>query len=197
MPRSPCYSPRLDDALGFVAEAFRHKRRKGSDVPYISHLFAVCGLVAEHGGDEECMIAALLHDYLEDIEGASMEVLEQRFGPRVATWVLALSDSTGHPKPPWRDRKLAYVASLRLAASEVRLISAADKLHNAGTLVRDLESLGNEVWERFNAGRDESLWFYRTVLEALEDGWTHPITTELGQVVARLEALAAFESSAP
>ena len=112
MDNDHAYSDRFDRAVALAVEAFRPVRRKGSRVPYITHLMMVCAIVGEHGGSEDQMIAAVLHDYLEDIEGSSVALLEREFGPQVAEYVLALSDTTTRPKPPWRERKEAYLALL-------------------------------------------------------------------------------------
>ncbi len=184
------YSPRLDEALALAAGAFRHIARKGTRVPYLSHLMIVAAQVAEHGGDEEQIIAALLHDYLEDIPGADAAELEQRFGARVSRLVLALSDATSQPKPPWKARKLRYLAQLEHEPAEVKLISAADKLHNATSLLRELEAVGEAVWQRFSAPREESLWYLRAAHAALAKGWAHPLLDELERVVRRLHGAA-------
>lgn len=183
---SPCYSERVDAALAFVAGAFRERVRKGSGVPYLTHLLSVMVIVAEHGGDEEQMLAALLHDYLEDIEGATEAEIRERFGERVARWVVALSDTTVHPKPPWEERKRRYLAALASEPAELKLVSAADKLHNARTLVRDYALVGEALWERFTASREQTLWYYRSVVAALGDGWSHPLLAELDETVREL-----------
>ena len=149
----PATTQRFADALAFTSEAFSHKVRKGSGVPYVVHLLYVTSLVGEAGGDEDQLIAALLHDYLEDIPGAKVEELEARFGARVARLVLALSDTVVQPKPPWLERKLAYLSHLVDEPEEVKLISVADKLHNCSSIVRDYKQLGEEIFQRFNAKR--------------------------------------------
>lgn len=184
------YSVRLDQALTLVAQAFRGKTRKGGGVPYLSHLLAVCALVQEHGGDEELAAAALLHDYLEDIPGASVQELERRFGSRVARVVLTLSDTMEHPKPPWAPRKQAYVARLARADADVRLVASADKLHNARCTRRDLEAAGLVAWERFSASPGQSLWYYAACHEALASGgWHSGLLDLLGEEVGRMHAL--------
>lgn len=187
---SPCYSEALDSALTYAAEAFRHKTRKGTRVPYLTHLLAVAAFVGEHGGSEEQMVAALLHDVLEDIEGSSQADLETRFGKTVATTVEALSDTTEQPKPAWKERKTRYLARLKEENPFVKLVSAADKLHNLQSLLRDLKHHGASVWSRFNAGKEDQLWYYRSVLVALGHGWDSAILTELKDGVAELERLA-------
>ena len=183
---APCYGRALDEALAFVAEAFRYTKRKGTDTPYLTHLLAVMALVGEHGGSEEQMIAALLHDTLEDIEGMTRDDLELRFGGPVADMVVALSDTTGHPKPDWRTRKERYLARLAQEGSWVKLVSAADKLHNLQCLLRDLKQHGEAVWGRFNAGKKDQLWYYRQVVEALGQGWEDPLLEELKAAVAQV-----------
>lgn len=178
----------------FVADAFRHRVRKGSGIPYLTHLLAVMVIVAEHGGDEDQMLAALLHDYLEDIEGSSPSEIEERFGPRVTQLVLALSDAIERPKPAWEARKRRYIAQLAHGAHDLKLISAADKLHNARSLVRDYRLVGDALWGRFSASREQTLWYYKSVVEALATGWQHPLLSELEQSVDELWRIAGESS---
>ena len=190
MTSHAAYSRRLDEALAFVAEAFRHTRRKGSGAPYLTHLLAVTAIVGEHGGDEDQMVAALLHDYLEDIEGGSAEELEHLFGPRVSKFVLALSDTTSRPKPVWRERKWRYVHELAREAADLKLISSADKLHNARSIVTDQRRTGDAIFSRFNASRAQTLWYYRAVVAALGHDFDHAILEELRETVASMHELA-------
>lgn len=182
----PCYGRALDDALAFVTDTFRYKTRKGTDIPYLTHLLAVMALVGEHGGSEEQMIAALLHDTLEDIDGITRDDLELRFGGPVTDMVVALSDATEHPKPDWRTRKTRYLAHLAEESPWVKLISAADKLHNVKCLRRDLDRHGETVWKRFNADKEDQLWYYRSVVEALGHVWEDPLLDALRQEVGHL-----------
>lgn len=184
----PSLSKRFDEAFQFASEVHRDQTRKGTGVPYLTHLMAVAALVGEHGGDEEQMIAALLHDAMED-QGVTREELVRRFGARVAGIVEGCTDSTAQPKPPWRQRKEAYVAHLRQAGPETRLVSVADKVHNARSILSDLRTEGPTVWMRFTAGPQEVLWYYRALLEAFRVGWAHPLVDELERVVCEIERL--------
>lgn len=190
------YSERLDEALRLAAAAFREERRKGTDIPYLSHLLQVAVYVAEHGGDEEQMIAAVLHDYLEDIEGSSEAELRERFGARVARLVVGLSDTVERPKPPWRQRKESYLAHLRGEPAELKLISTADKLHNARCINRDVKRDGAGVWDRFSASKSEVCWYYRGVVAALGSGWRHALLDELKLEVETMHELAGAEPGA-
>ena len=149
---------RFENALVFAAQLHREQRRKGSNVPYVSHLLAVAALVIEHGGDEDEAIAALLHDAIEDQGGpTARDRILRRFGEPVARIVEGCSDSQTTPKPPWKERKRAYIAGIGEKSASVRLVSAADKLHNARCILSDYRTLGEEVWRRFEGGREGTL----------------------------------------
>ena len=143
---------------------------KLSGEPYLAHLLAVAAIVMEHGGNEDEAIAALLHDAVEDQGGLpTLEEIRRRFGPAVAEIVEGCSDAVVTPKPPWRQRKEAYIARLRNASASVRLVSAADKLHNARSHPRaSIVASGESLWANFRGGRDGTLWYYRTVVETLK-----------------------------
>ncbi|MEN0067768.1 MAG: HD domain-containing protein [Myxococcota bacterium] len=181
------YSERFDQAVALAVRDFRPIVRKKGNIPYITHLFAVTALVGEHGGDEDQLIAAVLHDWLEDIEGATPARLEAEFGPRVREFVEALSDVVSiRPKPPWRDRKTAFIDRIRNEAVEVKLICTADKLHNVRSLRREVEAEGAAALDHFNGGRDGTLWYYAAMVHALGQGWRHPLLDELTSAVAGL-----------
>ncbi len=183
--------PRFNDAFLYAAAKHASQTRKRTGVPYISHLMAVAALVLEAGGDEDEAIAALLHDVVEDCGGVPvLEEVRQRFGGRVAAIVQGCTDAYTIPKPEWNSRKLDYLDTLRRAGDEVRLVSAADKLHNVRTILADYRREGDAVWDRFNGHRDGTLWYYRAVLQVLQEGAPNPLIDELQRVVTELETLA-------
>jgi len=191
MESKSAYGPRVGEALKFAADAFHDRLRKGSGVPYLTHLLSVATLVMEHGGDEDQIVAAVLHDYLEDIPGAEQAELERRFGARVGRLVLALSDATdANAKEAWRPRKERYLAHLSAAPAEVKLVSAADKLHNARSIEADHRRVGEAVFDRFTGGREGTLWYYREVVAALSVDFEHPLVEEVRRAVASLHAAA-------
>src|SRR5215472_12646079 len=184
-------SSRFDRAFLYAAEKHAAQKRKKTDVPYISHLMAVAALVLEAGGGEDEAIAALLHDVVEDCGGHPvLEDVRNRFGDRVASIVDGCTDAYTIPKPPWKARKLEYLDHLREAAEDVRLVSAADKLHNVRTILADFRKDGDSVWERFSGRRDGTLWYYRAVLDVLREGKPNRLIEELHRVVTELETLA-------
>lgn len=165
---------RFDVALQFASGLHHQQARKGEGVtvPYIAHLMAVCALVLEAGGDEDQAIAALLHDAVEDQGGIStLNTIRHLFGDRVADAVEACSDSTvadSKKKPPWRQRKEKYLAHLRRTTNQDALvIAAADKLHNARAMLSDYRVHRAKLWLRFNAPKEDQLWFYDTLVDTL------------------------------
>jgi (p)ppGpp synthase/HD superfamily hydrolase len=158
-------SPRFRRAFLFAAEKHAKQARKASTIPYIAHLMGVASLVLEFGGDEDMAIAAFLHDVVEDCGGKPMLAkVRRRFGSRVAKIVDGCTDSYTIPKLPWRERKDSYIRHLKNADAETRLVSAADKLNNIRSILADYRALGEAIWERFNGGREGTLWYYRTLL---------------------------------
>lgn len=162
------YSQNFDQALVWAHELHRFQTRKGKDVPYINHLMAVASLVGSNGGNETQVIAALLHDAIEDcvdkVPDIRAQILE-RFGPGVLEIVEACTDADTHPRPPWAARKQAYMDRLHAhnADAPALLVSLADKVHNAATIARDLRAHGPAFWDTFTAGQAGSLWYYRAL----------------------------------
>ncbi|MCU0487833.1 MAG: HD domain-containing protein [Anaerolineales bacterium] len=165
--------------------------RKGTDIPYISHLISVAALVMENGGEEDQVIAGLLHDAVEDSGGlATLNLIRDQFGERVAEIVDGCTDTYLLPKPPWRTRKEEYLAHLTSSPPETRLVSLADKLHNARSLLSDVRHSGPAVWDRFNGGKTGSLWYYRALSDFFTKNDPSPMADELERVVSELERLA-------
>jgi (p)ppGpp synthase/HD superfamily hydrolase len=150
---------RFDEALVFASRLHASQVRKGTTIPYLSHLLGVASLVLEAGGDEDEAIAGLLHDAVEDQGGQpTLEEIRRRFGDRVAAIVEACTDADTTPKPPWRQRKERYVAHIAGAPADARRVSSADKLCNARAILLDYRILGETLWGRFSGGKDGTLW---------------------------------------
>jgi (p)ppGpp synthase/HD superfamily hydrolase len=185
--------PKLAEAISYAAAAHAGQVRKGSSIPYLSHLLAVTAIVLEHGGDEDTAIAALLHDVVEDAGGQPrLEDVRARFGDSVAAVVAGCTDADTVPKPPWRGRKEAYIARLSKEPPAVQLVSAADKLHNARSLLSDHYEIGAALWDRFSGGRDGTLWYYRTLVDSYSMA-PPALVRELDRVVTAVESRAATE----
>jgi (p)ppGpp synthase/HD superfamily hydrolase len=181
---------KFNQAFLFAARMHAAQKKKGTDVPYLFHLMGVASLVLEAGGDEDMAVAALLHDVVEDCGGVPMlKEVRRRFGERVAHIVDGCTDAYTTPKPPWRERKEQYIQRLRDEDDEVRLVSAADKLHNLRSILVDYRELGEPFWERFNGKREGTLWYYRTLTGEFLRRKPNRITSELARVLGQLEEL--------
>jgi (p)ppGpp synthase/HD superfamily hydrolase len=171
--------------------------RKGTRIAYMAHLLSVASLVLEDGGTEDDAIAAVLHDACED-HGVTEAEIRARFGAVIARTVRLCSDGLGEggsrDEWDWRARKEAYLDRLEheeLPISVYR-VAAADKLHNARSILTDLRDHGPQVWTRFHAGAEDQRWYYQRVREILPARHPGPTTRELERVVDQL--LAALEA---
>lgn len=161
----PPLSQRFSEAFGWAHSLHASQVRKGTTIPYVSHLMAVAGLVIEHGGTEDQAIAALLHDSIEDQDIPDAEI-ENRFGAAVSLMVRACTDAYERPKPPWAARKRRYIEHLATAPADALLVSLADKTHNARCIAADVRRVGNAYLDIFNAKVDGTRWYYRRLHDA-------------------------------
>jgi (p)ppGpp synthase/HD superfamily hydrolase len=188
------------------ARTLHIERRKGSEIPFMAHLLGVASLVMGEAGHvpfpvtEDMVIAALLHDAVEDHGGSTrLADVHYIFGANVARMVEALSDTLAeHPeqKEPWEQRKQDYLTRLRGEPADVQLISVADKLYNARTILDDYRKIGPEVWKRFKRGRDLQLWYFNELVKIFKSSQSNRIVEELDRVVAELAHISANENAA-
>jgi GTP pyrophosphokinase len=197
------FTERLTRAVEY-ARHLHIERRKGTGIPAMAHLFGVTSLVIGEEGlagfpvTEDMVIAALLHDAVEDHGGATrLEDIRQNFGANVARMVEGLSDSLAedpNAKEPWDQRKQIYIERLRHEPAEVRLVSAADKLYNARSILEEYRLIGPEVWRRFKRGRDQQMWYFDSILEVFKASGTTRIVDELERVLAELREITAKDA---
>jgi (p)ppGpp synthase/HD superfamily hydrolase len=187
---APALTGRFAAAFALAWAVHGTQWRKKTGIPYMAHVMSVAALALEHGADEDVAMAALLHDTVEDSEDgeATREVIEDQFGERVAGIVMACSDAVavpGKPKPDWRERKETYLHHLEAEAdADALLVSACDKVHNARSILADLRSDGDAVWQRFTVSDPKAqLWYYTSVLEVLRRRLPGRLTDELGNIV--------------
>lgn len=184
---------RFDRALLYASQVHGGQVRKNTSVPYLAHLLAVAATVLEYGGDEDMAIAALLHDAAEDQGGARrLDDIRNRFGERVAGIVRGCSDSladAGQAKEDWRARKEGYLQHLDTADKDTLLVSLADKVHNARSILRDLRKseIGRAVWHRFKRGRDDQIWYYQALAAAYGARLPGQLADELTEIVQLIE----------
>ena len=189
---------KFDEALKLASDLHRHQTRKATPVPYMAHLMAVTGIVLEanayHQFDniEDIAIGALLHDAIED-QGhkIKLEDIKERFGDTVHDIVRDCSDSVTEEehqkKAPWRNRKEAYISEIRQKPHETILVSCADKLHNARSIMFDYDRVGDLIWDRFKPAKEETLWYYESLCEAFTEAWPkNPLLPDLKAIVGRM-----------
>lgn len=192
MTDTPFLTDRFDDALAYASCLHRAQHRKGSGIPYVSHLLAVAAIALENGADEDQAIAALLHDAVEDQGGlAQLEAIRARYGDGVAQIVADCTDSHEEPKPEWHPRKEAYIASLAKKPARSLAVSLADKTHNAAAINADLRAHGEVVWSRFTGGKGGTLWYYRALANAFRAKAPGIAAERFAREVDEMEELAA------
>lgn len=186
----------FDRAVQYANRIHADQTRKGTDVPYMTHLLGVASLVLENGAQsEEEVIGALLHDAAEDQGGRPrLEDIREQFGEQVGHIVDACTDSYDNPKPPWRPRKEAYVTHIRerveRGGDEPALrVSLADKLNNTRAIIADVRESGDALFERFSGKKDGTIWYYAALVEAFR-GFPNRMVGELEREVTELRRLA-------
>lgn len=155
---------RIDEAIEFAANAHKSQFRKGTEIPYISHPFAVALLLQQAGCSEDVVIAGLLHDTLEDTDTTRKDI-QERFGEHVLHFVEGASEPD--KSASWEERKQHTLNFLKSAELEVRQLACADKLHNIRSIRRDVERFGNTVWNKFNRGYHDQRWYFVGLADSL------------------------------
>ena len=185
---------RFASAMAYAHEVHQGQRRKGTGIPYIAHILGVTAIAMEYGANEDEAIGALLHDAAEDGGGEeTLAYIRAQFGDAVADIVLGCSDSLvedPEDKLPWLERKENYLAHLENASASVCLVSAADKLHNVRSIIRDYREHGEDIWDRFQGKRDGTLWYYETVAHTLLRRYFTQLTRDLQEAVDELQEIA-------
>ena len=182
-------------ALTIAYNAHIKQNRKGTDIPYIVHPLEVAVILIENGADEDVINAGLLHDTLEDTD-ISLEYLVENFGGKVAELVKGASEpyklnsetklSSDERKVSWKLRKNHTIEYLKTAPLDIKLITCADKLSNIRSLVRDYEKVGDNLWQRFNAGYEEQKWYYNSLIESLKGLEDYDMYNELRKLAAKI-----------
>lgn len=191
------FSPSIDAAIKLASRLHRDQVRNDSArTPYISHLIAVAMLIREATEDENVIIAGLMHDSLEDVNGYSYEKLVEDCGEKVANIVKHVTEpldasKSSYEQLPWLTRKEAYLATLREGGKESALVSVCDKIHNARCFFYDIEKEGEEFLKRFSSGMHNRIWFQEQVLHIVSGklGENHIYVQELAKLTQELHTL--------
>ena len=185
-------SEKFEEALVYATQAHGNQMRKKTGIPFVAHILGVTAIALEYGASETEAISALLHDTVEDCGGADrLRDIREKFGDDVAGIVDGCTDTYETPKPPWLERKRAYIEHLKDSDSSTRLVSASDKLHNTRAILAELRRHGTDVFDRFGGKKDGTLWYYRTLVTAFREHGNHTdLIGELDRVVTEIEKLA-------
>lgn len=195
------YSDPINHAFAFAAKHHDRQVRKGTKLPYLTHPANVAVVLARYGRDEQTVVAGILHDVVEDCvrDGYTQEMLEQRIGEKFGTGVLETVLAVTHRRVDddgvelsSDERKTDYLKRLETANETALWVCAADKVHNANSILSDLRRTvdPDSVWSRFNVGKAGTLKWYRDVLNRLREiGFDQPIVAELADAVAGLDEL--------
>jgi len=173
-------------AINYMVDVHRKECRKGNNLPKSSHLFSVAAILLKHGYPDDVVVAGLLHDVVEDTDH-NIEEIEKKFGSTVAEYVWAETEIA--KSNPWRLRKETQIKKIKKAKEEVKVIAAADKLHNLYSLYEDYALQGEDVWQNFNAEKKEIIWYYETVTAAICHNVEGEIFSELKFLLERIGEL--------
>ncbi|MEM7714907.1 MAG: HD domain-containing protein [Cyanobacteria bacterium P01_A01_bin.68] len=187
LKRTAKLTSNFEQALIYATQLHANQIRKVDKIPYISHLMSVSALILEAGGTEDEAIAGLLHDAVEDQGGkATREEIRQKFGETVVEIVDGCTETDITPKPPWKERKIQYIENIRNGSDSVKLVSQADKLHNARSLLIGYQNQGDKLWDYFSGSKEDKLWFYGELLKIYQQGNVNFMTVELERILAEL-----------
>src|SRR3989344_2450091 len=167
----------IQKAINLAALKHKDQKRKSDGLPYIVHLFSVMLILSQHTDNEDVLVAALLHDSLEDTDYTPQE-LEQDFGPGVLKIVLEVTEpkkAEDGSKLPWRTSKDAYFAGLEKASKEALMVAAADKIHNMNSISKAYLEQGDPLWLKFSSPKEQQLWFYEQSFDIIKSKLNHPI----------------------
>mgnify|MGYP001792743796 FL=1 len=187
LKRTAKSTTKFEQALIYATQLHANQTRKVDKIPYISHLMSVSALILEAGGSEDEAIAGLLHDAVEDQGGkATREEIREKFGETVVEIVDGCTETDITPKPPWKQRKIDYIENIRNGSDSVKLVSLADKLHNARSLLIGYRNKGDKLWDYFSGSKEDKLWFYGELLNVYQQGNVNFMAVELERILDEL-----------
>jgi (p)ppGpp synthase/HD superfamily hydrolase len=165
----------IHEAIIYAALKHENQKRKGTNIPYITHPMEVMQILTENNCSNVIIAAGILHDIIEDAQADPTEILEL-FGERILKIVVAESENK---KKSWKERKQATIDHLPTASLDVKLVCCADKLANLRSMAADKKDVGDKLWKRFNASKEDISWYYMGIIKALRGIDEYPMYREL------------------
>jgi len=187
-------TPKIQKAISRASVLHLGQKRKGDGAPYILHPYSVAFILSHYTNDEDIIVAGLLHDVLEDVDGYEKEDLQKEFGERVANMVsdvtedISLKEDKGE-KESWVERKTKYLDHLDTVPPDSAMLSCADKIHNLSSMLEAYKEQGDELWEKFNSPSDKKLWYYEQVLKIVKEKVDSKIVDELEALCIKAKRL--------
>lgn len=175
----------LDTAARIAAAAHKEQVRKNDGSPYVVHVYMVGLMLMQRGFSETVVAAGIVHDVLEDTDFPEDE-FRILMGNEVCAIVDAVRDD---PSLPWMEKKKKYIETVRTGPEGAKAVCVVDKIHNAHSFLVSAQELGPDIWKKFNAPKEQKLWFERAVLQMLKESWDHPLIAEYEELVTHLEAV--------
>lgn len=170
-------TPRIEKAIEVAIRIHKGQFRKGDGItPYVVHPLSVAMILSRYTRDEDIIIAAILHDALEDTSYSPKEI-NKDFGSKVLEIVRDVSDK--EPDATWHRRKDDYLKHLKKASKEACLVACADKINNLESICEAYSQFGDRIWKSFNASKESKLGFYESVCREVGRRFKHPIVKEL------------------
>jgi len=164
----------IEKATRIAVMAHQNQTRKGDNLPYIIHPFMVAMKLLKYGFSEETVAAALVHDVLEDTDFPEKE-LEKQLGNKILKIVKSV---TNDETLVWEEKKKKYIETVRKGSIESKAVAVADKIHNLESLLAAYEQQGPKIWQKFNRGKEQKVWFEKEMLKMLKETWQHPLIDE-------------------
>jgi (p)ppGpp synthase/HD superfamily hydrolase len=169
----------IHSAIIFASLKHDGQKRKGTNIPYISHPMEVMQILTQNGCSEAVIIAGILHDTLEDTKATTKEI-KNLFGSEILAIVASESEDKSKM---WKERKQRTINELAKAPVDTKLVCCADKLSNIRSMYADKLDIGDKLWERFNAGKDDIRWYYESLVNQLAGLGAYQMYQELKELV--------------
>ena len=175
----------IERAIQIAADAHKEQRRKSDDTPYIAHPIMVMRILEQHNFDDIVVAAGVVHDVLEDTKMTEAS-LRAALNDAVVDIVIAVSEDKSLE---WEVRKIAYIEAVSTAGEGVKAVSVADKIHNARSLLAGYAEQGSHIWDKFNRGKEQKLWFESALCDRLKQNWQHTLLDEYTELIEQMKKL--------
>lgn len=193
---SSVYSKRVQDAIHFSIQVHEEpvkQKRKGKDIPYITHPLTVGLILSQAGASEDVVVAGILHDTIEDCEpygSVTKEVIAEKFGDKVASLVDSVTEKDKGLS--WHERKELALEEIAAFSHDSLLVKSGDVISNNTELIRDYDADGEATFERFNASKEEILFHTLQVIRTILTVWSeNPLAIDLHSIAVKLQTMGA------